>query len=208
MALLSSLWLTGCSVLGISEVAEPPFTVLAGVGKIEIRDYPPRVVAETTVQESEAAARNTGFRRIAGYIFGGNHDRTKIAMTAPVAQQHAGGSSRKIPMTAPVSQGQAGPNGWTIRFFMPTGSTIQTLPEPNDANVKLVQLPAQTFAVLRFSGSTTPTAVAREDAKLLRGLAGSGWSASGTPVAWFYNPPWTLPPLRRNEVAVPVSRTG
>ena len=206
MALLSSLWLTGCSVFGIREVAEPSYTVLARVNAIEIRHYDPRIAAETTVAASEEAARSTGFRRIAGYIFGANHDHAKIAMTAPVAQ--ARDTGHKIAMTAPVAQERAAPGGWTIRFFMPAGRTMQTLPAPNDINVKLVPLPAETFAVLRFSGTPTPEAVAREDARLLRGLAGSGWSVAGATVAWFYNPPWTLPPLRRNEVAVPVSQTG
>ena len=187
MALLSSLWLTGCSVFGIREAAEPSYRVLARVHAIEIRRYDPRIAAETTVTASEETARSTGFRQIAGYIFGANHARAKIAMTAPVAQR------------------RSGPGHSTIRFFMPAGSTLQTLPTPNNPQVILAPLPAETFAVLRFSGTPTPDAVAREDARLLHGLAGSGWSVAGAPVAWFYDPPWTLPPLRRNEVAVQVS---
>ena len=35
---------------------------------------------------------------------------------------------------------------------------------------------------------------------------GVGIFSGGDPVVWFYDPPWTLPPLRRNEVAVRVTR--
>ena len=190
MALLSSLWLAGCSVFGITGVAEPPYRVQARLGTIEIRHYGARIVAETTVQAGELSARSTGFRRVAAYIFGANRDQAKIAMTAPVAQAPDGaGASR-------------------IAFFMPADRTLRTLPRPNDAAVRLVTLPEQDVAVLRFSGLAPPAKVARQEAALLRGLASSAWSPSGAPVAWFYDPPWTLPPLRRNEVAVVVQARG
>ncbi len=190
MALISSIWLAGCSVFGIREVAEPPFQMVGRVGAIELRQYPPRIAAETTVQAGELQARSIGFRRIAGYIFGGNQTGARIAMTAPVAQ----------------SRDPAG--AWRVQFFMPAGSTLQNLPRPNAAPVTLATAPAEMFAVLRFSGTSTPGAVSREDARLRRGLEGSGWKTTGTSVAWFYDPPWTLPPLRRNEIAVPVVRSS
>ncbi len=202
MALLSSLWLAACSVFGVSDVKEPPYRVVAKlVGSVEVRQYAPRIVAETTVRAGELDARGIGFRRVAGYIFGANHAQAKIAMTAPVAQQATGQS---IAMTAPVAQARGADGAWTIAFFMPAEYTMQTLPAPNDPAVTLRALPAQAFAVLRFSGLTAPDKVARETAALLRGLAGSAWTPVGEPVAWFYDPPWTLPPLRRNEVAVAV----
>jgi hypothetical protein len=203
MALLSSIWLAACSVFGITGVKEPPYRLVAKVGSVEIRQYAPRIVAETTVRAGELEARSVGFRRVAGYIFGANHAQAKIAMTAPVAQQTAGGG-QTIAMTAPVAQASAAGGAWTIAFFMPADYTMQTLPAPNDPAVTLRELPAQDFAVLRFSGLTAPDTVARETARLLRGLAGSAWTPVGEPVAWFYDPPWTLPPLRRNEVAVAV----
>ena len=202
MALLSSIWLAGCSVFGVREVEEPPHSVVARVGAVEIRRYPPRIAAETTVRASELDARSAGFQRIAGYIFGGNHAQAKIAMTAPVAQAKGG---EKIAMTAPVAQDRSAAGGWTIRFFMPARYTMQTLPQPNDGSVHLVAIPAETYGVLRFSGVPSPASVSRETGVLLRTLSGSVWTPSGTPVAWFYDPPWTLPPLRRNEVAVVVA---
>jgi predicted transcriptional regulator YdeE len=87
---------------------------------------------------------------------------------------------------------------------MPANLTLRTLPEPDDDDVKLVTVPAETYAVLRFTGSIAPKAIAEQKQALLARLSSSDWRPDGEPVAWFYDPPWTLPFLRRNEVAVPV----
>ena len=98
-----------------------------------------------------------------------------------------------------------GSNGeWVIRFFMPAGKTMKSLPQPNDRSVRLVSVPAETVAVRRFSGSTSSRAVASQTAQLMRTLRENGFEPIGTPAAWFYDPPWTVPMLRRNEIAVPV----
>ena len=207
-SLLSGVALTACSVVGIRETPEPAHRVVDHVGAVEIREYAPRIAAETTVAAGEMAARNEGFRRLAGYIFGANHARTTIAMTAPVAQSRAAQSraaqSRTIAMTAPVAQEKA-ESGYVIRFFMPPEFTMQTLPVPDDPAVRLVPVPAEMVAVLRFTGSTAPDAVAGKGAELLQALGSGRWQPAGQPVGWFYDPPWTLPFLRRNEVAVGVS---
>lgn len=182
-------------------VEEPAFTVLESPAGLEVRQYGQRIAAETTVTGRNEKARNDGFGRLAGYIFGGNTTRTSIAMTAPVAQ-----ASEKIAMTAPVGQTPDGAGAWRIQFIMPSQYTLDTLPVPKDPTVRLVALEPETFAVLRFSGSTSDKAVSERKAELLRRLDGSGWRAEGEPVAWFYDPPWRLPSQRRNEVAVQVVR--
>ncbi len=185
---------------------EPPHTVEQISNGLQIRRYGPRIAAETVVNDTEEGARNRGFRALAGYIFGANHAKSKIAMTAPVSQQRgrANGGER-IAMTAPVSQ-EAGPDGtWAIRFFMPVKWTLDTLPAPNDDAVKLVTVPAENFAVLRFTGARGPGAVASRTDELLRLLDDTEYRPAGPAVAWFYDPPWTVPCLRRNEVAVPVT---
>ena len=201
-AILSSLLLGACSVVGIrSGTEEPRFEVVDRMGEVEIRRYAPRIAAETAVPGDEDAARTEGFRRLAGYIFGGNARRDRIAMTAPVAQARG----ERIAMTAPVAQaGDA--TGWTIRFFMPSGYTMETLPVPDDARVTLVEVPAETVAVLRFSGVPRPEAVARGTAALTAALGASPWTATAPVQGWFYDPPWTVPALRRNEVVAPVAR--
>jgi hypothetical protein len=194
--------LTGCSVFGVRNTPEPGYRVVATVGAVEIRAYGPQLAASVIEPGDEIAARAAGFRRLARYIFGGNTAKTSIAMTAPVVQAPA-----KIAMTAPVVQRQS-PGGWTISFTMPQGYTLATLPEPNDPGIRIVQLPPSTDAVYRFSGIAGSAAVARASTTLLDQLRTSSWVATGTPVTWFYDPPWTLPWLRRNEIAVPVTQAG
>jgi hypothetical protein len=193
------------SILGIrGGVEEPAHTVEQLTAGVEIRRYGSRIAAETTVTADEEAARSAGFRRLAGYIFGDNQSDMKIAMTAPVVQQPSGVHGETISMTAPVSQSAADNGQWTIRFFMPAGKTMKSLPKPNNRAVSLVRVPAETVAVRRFSGSRSRRAVASQTAQLMRALRETGFEPVGTPAAWFYDPPWTLPMLRRNEVAVAV----
>jgi hypothetical protein len=183
---------------------EPKHTSRQLTDRVELRRYGPRIAAETTVAADEDAARNEGFRRLAGYIFGKNQRDDSIAMTAPVAQAKAG---HKIAMTAPVAQSAEDTElgeGWVIRFFMPSKWTMDTLPVPKDGRVRLVEVPAEHFAVLSFSGDRSPRAVAARTAELLETLRANGFEPTGEPSAWFYDPPWTLPFRRRNEIAVPV----
>lgn len=151
------------------------------------------------VAADEDRARNIGFRKLAGYIFGGNHRDESIAMTAPVSQQ----SGDKIAMTAPVVQSREEGQS-TIRFFMPAKWSMATLPQPDDDDVTLVELPAETYAVLRFSGDRGANAVRARTEKLQKVLRDNDVEATGEPLAWFYDPPWTLPFRRRNEIAIPV----
>ncbi len=185
-----------------SATEQPRYQVVERIGPIEVRQYEGRIAAEALVAGDEARARSEGFRLIAGYIFGGNASSTQIAMTAPVAQASKG---EKIAMTAPVAQ-QPSEAGWRIQFFMPAKYNLGALPKPRDARVRLVQLPPQTYAVLAFSGSRSPEAVALKEKQLAAELGRAAWKAAGEPQGWFYDPPWTLPILRRNEVAVEVER--
>ena len=193
----------GGSIVGIRHgTEEPSFTVERKVGDVEIRRYGPRVAAQTSINANEEAARSEGFRRLARYIFGGNTAKTKIAMTAPVSQQSKG---QKIAMTAPVAAEREADGQWVIRFFMPSKHTLESLPVPNDDRVELVNVPAETVAVLRFSGNYGAGVTAAKSQELLSTLRAEGIDPDGEPVAWFYDPPWTLPFRRRNEVAVRLS---
>ena len=191
------------ALVGVRTGTEEPMFVreaVLGSGAVEIRRYGPRIAAQTTVAAEEEAARNAGFRRLANYIFGGNRRQTKIAMTAPVAQQ-----SEKIAMTAPVAQSRGADGNSVIRFYMPSKWSMDLLPEPDDERVELVEVPSETYAVLRFTGDRSPRAVAAKTEELLEALRGSDFDPTGETMAWFYDPPWTLPFRRRNEVVVAVS---
>jgi SOUL heme-binding protein len=195
----------GGSIVGVRDgTEEPSYTVEKVTSGVEIRHYGSRVAAETTIAADEVAARSGGFRRLAGYIFGGNHVHEKIAMTAPVSQQDGALRGDEISMTTPVSESAGSEGEWVIRFFMPAGKSIKSLPKPNDRAVRLVTVPAETVAVRRFSGSTSPRAVASQTAELMRTLRKTGFESIGASAAWFYDPPWTIPIMRRNEIAIPV----
>lgn len=197
-AAASVLWLGACSVVGVrSGTEEPAFEILGTEAGLEIRRYGARLAAETRVEADEMAARSEGFSRLAGYIFGGNAGSSRIAMTAPVAQQ-----GTRIAMTAPVAQA-GGADSQSIRFFLP--SALRDPPVPKDARVRIVEVPGETVAVYRFTGSIAPDAIAAARARLLAALPATSWVAAGEPVTWFYDPPWTIPTLRRNEIAIPVA---
>jgi hypothetical protein len=179
----------------LSRVEQPDYKVEKKDGPIEIRSYGPMIAAEAVVEGERKPAISEGFRLIAGYIFGKNKPEEKIAMTAPVEQQ----KSQKIAMTAPVEQ-QAHDNAWTVRFIMPKSWTMQTLPVPSDPRVKLEPLPARRFLVITFSGLARDDMLKEKTAELKQYAAAHHLTTAGEPVLAFYNPPWTLPMLRRNEI--------
>ncbi len=201
--LAGSLALGACSAVGIrSGTEEPAYEVVARLDhEVEVRCYGPRLAAETTVAGEESGkVRGAAFGRLARFIFGDNRSQAEIAMTAPV-QVESG--RQRIAMTAPVETA-AGESSLTMRFFMPASFTRATLPDPKDSAIRIVEVPAETLAVLRFTGSIAAGAVSARESELLDVLTGSAWRPTGPPRALFYDPPWTIPFLRRNEVAVAV----
>jgi hypothetical protein len=174
---------------------EPAFTVEGRVGDLEIRRYAPRVEARTRIDDASFdRALETGFRRLAGYIFGGNAGGESLAMTGPVL---AGGE--RLAMTGPV-QARAGGSGHELAFVMPPGRTVASLPRPGDPHVELVEVPERRVAVLCYRGRYRGDRVERE-ARRIRELAAAALLAtSGEPVFAGFDPPSTLPWLRRNEL--------
>lgn len=169
----------------------------------DIRDYPERIVAQTTVEDmSYRESLNEGFRRVAGFIFGGNMQNQKIAMTAPVQV----GPPTKIAMTAPV-MAQDSPKGLTVSFGMPRAYTLDTLPTPKDSRVRIVRIPQQRFAARTFSGYFSVRKFQEERSVLLAALARDGKEAMGQAEFAGYNAPWTPPWMMRNEVLVLVDGT-
>ena len=172
----------------------PAYTVEQTDGTVEIRSYAPHVAAEVTVTGSRDAAISAGFRILAGYIFGGNASKTKVAMTTPVTQ------SEKIAMTAPVTQ-TGSDAGWTVQFMMPAKYTLDTLPKPTDARIRLVTTPPRRMVVLTFPGIATTSGLQSRTDTLRAWAAARGLALQATPQFMFYDSPFTLPWNRRNEVA-------
>ncbi|WP_295529881.1 heme-binding protein [Novosphingobium sp. Chol11] len=193
----------GLTVTGVFTMAteEPPFTVAMVEGAFELRDYPALIAAEVSVGGQRRDAASKGFRLLAGYIFGGNTRKQRIAVTAPVTQAPAGGE--KIAMTAPVLLSGGGP--WTIRFIMPRGSALETLPTPNNPAVKLRELAPARMAVIRFSGLAGQANVDAKTQELAGFIKAQNLAATGPAALAQYDPPWTLWFLRRNEVMIPVA---
>ena len=184
----------------VSNVQQAKYTVVESHNDIELRDYAPMIVAEAEVSGERAKAINQGFRIIADYIFSNNAATQKVAMTAPVTQQQ----SEKIAMTAPVMQ-QSGGDVWKVRFVMPANYTLETLPKPNNLAVKLKEVKGKRFAVIRFSGGSGEENLKKHTQELMDFVSAKKLNALSAPVYAFYNPPWTLPFLRRNEVMVEIA---
>ena len=193
--------LLGAALWGpiVSNVQQPKYQVVESSGNIEIRDYAPQIVAEAEVAGDRRDAIRKGFRIIADYIFGNNTSAQKVPMTAPVTQQ----GSEKIAMTAPVTQ-QGDGNIWRVRFVMPSSYTIETLPKPNNPAVKLKEIGAKRYAVIRFSGMAGEDSLKRRTEELNAFISAKNLTPLSAPTYAFYNPPWTLPFLRRNEVMVEI----
>ncbi|MEM9254810.1 MAG: heme-binding protein [Pseudomonadota bacterium] len=166
---------------------EPAWSLLETLDEVELRLYEPSIEARTPM--TNAQETSSGFRRLAGYIFGGNDAGTEIAMTAPV--------SETLVDSEP-----------TMAFTMPSAYRMDDLPAPDDDSVSLHAVPERTIAVIRFSGWATDAKVERYRINLLNTLAAEGIDIVGEPALYQYNPPWTPPFLRRNEVAVEVKLTG
>ena len=185
-------------------IEEPKFNLLEKDQAFELRAYGPRLIAEVEVDGSMSDASGKGFRLIADFIFGNNTAAAgkaeKISMTAPVAVKP---HSEKISMTAPVGL-QASKQGWSVWFYMPSQYTLETLPKPNNPVVQIKQIPEQKFAVIRFSGWVDEEKMADKQAALYQWIQQRNLKRIGEPELARYNPPWTLPFLRRNELMVQV----
>ena len=184
-------------------IEQPKYTVQQKDGDFELRRYAPYIVAEVVESGDQGQAVQAGFRELAGYIFGGNTSRAKIAMTAPVAQKPA---SETIAMTSPVAQAPAGDGRWTVQFMMPAAYTLDRLPKPDDPDVHFRAEPAREMAVVTFSGVARDRNYREKTEALKRWASSKGLAVHGPSVLAQYDPPWTPWFMRRNEVLVEIER--
>ena len=187
-------------VMDAMAIEEARYKVLEKDNKFEIRDYAPYILAETIVDGDLEEAGNKAFNRLFRYISGDNRSRKKVAMTAPVSQQPMG---EKIKMTAPVGQRRV-QEKWAVSFMMPASYTLKTLPEPEDPNITLRQVPARRMASVRYSGFWSEKRYLRYKLELESWIQERGLTVVGDPIWARYNPPFTLWFLRRNEILIPI----
>lgn len=176
------LLLISCSSVA-EDIEEPEWQLLDTLDKVELRLYSANIQAHTRLDNS--GETSAGFRRLAGFIFGGNDRSQAIAMTAPVQQTLQGSE----PLMA---------------FTLPAEYALKDLPAPDDDRVVIVEVPEKTFAVIGFSGWATAAKVARYSKTLLKTLQQNSIAPVGAVNLNQYDPPWTLPFLRRNEISVEI----
>ncbi len=187
-----------------ADTEEPAYDLLLQDGAFALRRYAPKIVAEVEVSGDQSSASNRGFRPLADYIFGNNTISEDIAMTAPVTQKN----TTKIAMTAPVTQRAKNRETWIIAFVMPSEWTMETLPKPNNQNIKLREIPSELMATIQFNGRGRGKKEARKRAELESWIINQGYEITGEAIGAYYNPPWILPAFRRNEVMIPVQPVG
>jgi effector-binding domain-containing protein len=166
-------------------IEEATYKVVKKDNQFEIRDYAPHILAETIVEGNLEEAGNKAFNRLFRYISGDNRSRNKVAMTAPVGQQSV-------------------QEKWAVSFTMPASYTLETLPEPEDPNVKLRQVPARRMAAVRYSGFWSEKSYLQYKMELESWIHEMGLTNVGDPIWARYNPPFTPWFLRRNEILIPV----
>ena len=156
---------------------DPSYEVLRTLEKaVEIREYDPQIRAT-----SQMGQENRSFGVLSEYIFGNNDRSEQIGMTAPVVTHRD-----------------------RMSFIMPKRYNLESLPKPINAQIEIDQVQRYKVAVKRFSGFTSPKKMDDETEKLFMALKSNGIEIEGEPFLMRYNPPWTLPFFRRNEVAVKV----
>ena len=209
---------TGCSVFGIRTAEELSYTVVEKQDAYEIRTYDSYIAAEASLDGNYKNVQRELFKILAGYIFGKNSVGASIKMTRPVVidpnenesekSSVANGTdtSTRIAMTAPVTMKKLDNKSWTMAFSMPSDYTMKTLPLPEDTRIKIVQVPKRTVAVIRFSGRYGNDSTRAEKTKSLKRWLNklTGYRPNGEPYYAGYDPPFTLPFLRRNEVLIEV----
>lgn len=179
----------------MSNVETPSYKVIQSKGKIEIREFDPMVIAEVQVVGRRKDAISSGFKLLADYIFGNNISQENIDTTATIQQP----ASEKIAMTAPVQQ-QLANDSWLVSFVMPSEYNLEDLPKPKNIEVKLKNVPVKRFVTIQFSGTSSDENLAKHKKLLVEFIKNNSISVTGTSKYAFYNPPWTLPVMRRNEV--------
>ena len=213
IGVVTAMSIAACSVVGGKAAEEPAFRVVVEDGDFEVREYDSYAVAEVVVPRSFDSASRVGFRWLVRYISGANEGKQKIQMTAPVELQPRG---EKISMTAPVLLSPAENSDeargsrlagedigtWSMAFVLPEGYTSENAPTPTNPMVKIRDVAPRRVASVRFGGFLRDKPAEEHRRKLAawldqRGIEHQGdWRVAG------YNPPWTIPQLRRNEVMV------
>ena len=198
LLLIASVFFLGCSVFGIRTVEILDYQVLEKDGTFDIRQYEDYWVVRTEIDGEYRESTGEGFRLLFSYISGKNKQQEEIAMTGPVMQQEKG---EKIAMTGPVIQQKKGKR-WTMEFVLPAKYNKLQPPEPLDPEVSIVKVPGYRAAAISYSGNLREEKYNTKIRELLDIVGLKGLQTIGEPFSAGYDPPWTIPFLKRNEVLI------
>lgn len=207
-SILTSIFVTGCSVVGQSDVETAPYTLLKTdqTQKIEVRNYDSMVLVSTSTSSESG---NSAFRNLFSYITGNNEGATEIAMTTPVImndknkEEKGATKGSEISMTAPVFINDSADNSM-MSFVMPKDFTLATTPKPTNPEVYVSELKDYKVATVQFSGTLSDSNVEKYTNILTTWITENGYEAISDPVKASYNGPLTLPMWRRNEMLIEV----
>jgi effector-binding domain-containing protein len=180
LAVLTVAYIVGIQYM--ENVETQQYMVKEKFGDIEIRNYGKSIVAKTSTYGDYDKASGSGFGKLAGYIFGGNAEEQKIAMTAPVW------------MTMDNEDQQ-------MQFVMPSKYKVSDLPQPSDPSVSIDTFTGGQFASIRFGGYTSEEKNEKYRTKLLQWLEENNYQHSGETFYAGYNSPFKIF-NRRNEILI------
>jgi effector-binding domain-containing protein len=182
---------------------EPEFNLVKKIENFEIREYSPKILAQVNIKGNFDDASNQGFKILADYIFGNNvsiDGKSKIEMTAPVVVEPI---SEVIAMTAPViTEGKN--KEWIVSFVMPKEYALETLPQPNNKDIKIISLQKERYAVIVFTGLVRESSYKKQIKHLDDFISNYKLETIGKVQIARYNPPWILPFFRRNELMIKI----
>lgn len=195
---------SACSVFGIRSEEEAKYKMIFEQDEFQLRQYEPMLVAETVIDLNFDKAGKVAFGRLFDYISGENLNSEKIAMTAPVvATIDTVNSGQKIAMTAPViTEKQA--QGWRYYFVLPNHFSLSSAPAPINPQVAIKEISSNKVAVIQYSGLWDEHLFNEKSAQLKTWMIENNYDPDSLPRFAGYDPPWTLPFLRRNEVLIDV----
>ena len=201
--ILASFIITNIFFNSAMATEEPDFKLISEEGDFQIREYEPKIIAQVEVEGNFDEASSKGFKLLADYIFGNNlldGESKKISMTTPVEMTPL---AENLIMTSSIMDDQVN-NKWSINFVMPQEYSLDTLPKPNNSQIDIIEVPSEKYAVIIFSGLVRESSYT-DKAKLLSNyFKQNNFEKRGAIKIARYNPPWTLPFFRRNELMVKI----
>lgn len=165
------------------------YKVLLKKESFEVRFYPSATMATiTSSAKSYKELGTSGFRKLAGYIFGGNEGENKISMTTPV----------RMDINDSIS---------TMSFVMPSKYNLENLPKPNDKQIIIKTMPDEYVAAFKFGGYASEEDIKVNTEKLIKVLNENNIVFYGNFRLLAYNAPYHVI-NRRNEIIVNVNWEG